>query len=308
MAGCPNPLQNEVIVLKKILTVLFIVMVFVLAGCARTDKADDGQLGPNQENLMAQYQVLINENSPVSELTGFIEKNKTSLSRENVDKAVIGLVQVQQARLKEYEDKMFSPEINIPLNNYNYEDLLLLQNIKEEDIKNVLQDAFSSGIKLSASEGMYYPEIDYGKILEDFGGHASDKVAGYLEIMAAESNNHFASDAALIISPDELADRIVKAEKFISSNPDFELVQQVEQFHSYYLTAYLLGLNNTPLFDYQTEKAKDSFVKSYENTMNSQKGTKLAGILEEYTALLKKYDYTRSDEIINYVNEVTGDK
>jgi hypothetical protein len=225
---------------------------------------DEGQLEPNQEGLMAQYQVLINENSPVSELTGFIEKNKTSLSRENMDKAVIGLVQVQQARLKDYEDKMFSPEINIPLNNYKYEDLLLLRNIKEEDIKNLLQDVFSNGYKLSASEGMYYPEIDYDKILKDFGGHASDKVAGYLEIMAAESNKHFASDAALIVSPDELADRIVKAEKFINSYPDFELVQQVEQFHSYYLTAYLLGLNNTPLFDYQTEKAKDSFIESYE--------------------------------------------
>lgn len=301
-------MQNEVIVLKKILAGLFVVMVLVLAGCAKNGKVDEGQLEPNQEGLMAQYQVLINENSPVSELSGFIEKNKTSLSRENVDKAVIGLVKVQQARLKDYEDKMFSPEINIPLNNYKYEDLLMLWNIKEEDIKNLLQDAFSNGYKLSASEGMYYPEIDYDKILKDFGGHASDKVAGYLEIMAAESNKHFATDAALIISPDELADRIVKAEKFIGSYPDFELVQQVEQFHSYYLQAYLLGLNNTPLFDYQTEKAKDSFVKSYENTINSQKGTKLAGILEEYTALLKKYDYTKSDEIMNFVNRVTGDK
>jgi hypothetical protein len=42
--------------------------------------------------------------------------------------------------------------------------------------------------------------------------------------------------------------------------------------------------------------------------ISGQKGTKLAGILEEYTALLKKYDYTKSDEIINYVNKVTGDK
>lgn len=283
-------------------------MMLVLAGCAKIDKADDGQLEPNQENLMAQYQVLINENSPVSELTGFIEKNKTSLNRENVDKAVLGLIEVQQARLKDYEDKMFSPEINIPLNNYKYEDLLLLRNINEEGIKNLLQDAFSSGYKLSASEGMYYPEIDYDKILIDFGGHASDKVAGYLEIMAAESNKHFASDAALTISPDELANRIVKAESFIGSYPDFELVKQVEQFHSYYLQAYLLGLNNTPLFDYQTEKAKDSFTESYEKTITNQKGTKLAGMLEEYMALLKKYDYTKSDEIINYVNKVTGDK
>ncbi|MFX4262724.1 hypothetical protein ACOBQJ_11020 [Pelotomaculum propionicicum] len=294
--------------MKKILALVFVIMMIMLAGCAKTEKTDDKQLKPNQEELINQYQVMIDENKPARELAAFIEMNKTGLSRENMDKAVIGLVEVQQARLKDYEDKMFSPEINIPLNSYKYEDLLLLRNIKEEEIKNLLQDAFSNGYKLSASEGMYYPEIDYDKIHKDFGGHASDKVAGYLEIMAAESNKHFASDAALIISPDELANRIVKAEKFIGSYPDFVLIQQVKQFHNYYLTAYLLGLNNTPLFDYQTEKAKNSFIKSYENTINSQKGTKLAGLLEEYTALLKKYDYKKSDEIMNFVDRATAGK
>jgi hypothetical protein len=152
---------------------------------------------------------------------------------------------------------------------------------------------------------MYYFEIDYDKILKDFGRFASDQVARYLEIMAAESNKHFAEDAALVISLDELADRTVKTEKYIDRYPDFVQVQQVKQFHDYYLTAYLLGLNNTPLFDYQTEKAKEAFLKSYENTIANQKGTKLAAILEEYLVLLKRSDYMRTEEIVNFVNRVT---
>jgi hypothetical protein len=154
---------------------------------------------------------------------------------------------------------------------------------------------------------MYYFEIDYDKILKDFGRYASDKVAGYLEIMAAENNMHFAEDAALVISLDELANRIVKTEKYIGSYPDFVQTQQVLQLHNYYLKAYLLGLNNTPLFDYQTERAKETFLISYENTIANQSGTKLAGILEEYLILLKKSDYTRSEEIMNFINRVTSE-
>jgi len=223
-----------------------------------------------------------------------------------LDQAVIDLIVVLQTRLKGYEDKMFSPEINIPVNNYKYEDLVQLQNIKEDSIRNLLQDAFSNGYRLSVSEGMYYFEIDYDKIFKDFGPYASDRVAGYLEIMAAESNRHFASDAALIISLDELANRTVKTEKYIDSYPDFIFIQQVKQFHNYYLKAYLLGLNNTPLFDYQTEKAKESFLKSYENTIANQQGTKLAAILEEYLTLLERSDYMRTEEIMNYINRVTA--
>jgi hypothetical protein len=279
----------------------------MLGGCAKADKTNDtGQVKPSQEELMNQYQALLNENKPAGALTGFIEANKTNLSQENLDQAVIDLIEVQQTRLKDYEDKMFSPEINIPVNNYKYEDLVQLQNIKEDSIKNLLQDAFRNGYKLSVSEGMYYFEIDYDKILKDFCPNASDKVAGYLEIMAAESNKHFASDAALIISLEELANRTVKTEKYIDSYPDFVLIQQVKQIHNYYLTAYLIGLNNTPLFDYETGKAKDTFLKSYENTIASQSGTKLAAMLEEYLVMLKESDYTRSEEIMNFVNRVTS--
>lgn len=38
----------------------------------------------------------------------------------------------------------------------------------------------------------------------------------------------------------------------------------------------------------------------------SQKGTKLAAILEEYLILLERSDYMRSEEIMNYINRVTA--
>ncbi len=296
--------------MKKFLTAVFIIAL-LLSGCAaKTNPPGNtnqiSQTQPGQAELMSQYQILLTENQPTGKIMEFIEANKTTLNRENLDQAVTGLIDIQQKRLKDYEDKLFAPEINIKLNSYKYEDLKQLSNIKEDEIKNLLQDAFGNGYKLSTSEGMHYLEIDYDKNFREYGQYVSDEVFGYLEIMAAESNKHFASDAALTISLDELVNRVIKTEKYINGYPGFVFINEIEQFHSYYLSAYLLGLNNTPAFDYQTLKYKDSFLKSYENTITNQKGTKLAGLLEEYLALLKKNDYTRTDEIIKFVNQVSG--
>lgn len=296
--------------MKKLFTAAF-VLLLLISGCAAntnipSNTNQNSQTQPGQAELMSQYQTLLTENQPAGRIMEFIETNKTTLSRENMDKAVTGLIDVQQKRLKDYEDKIFSPEINIKLNSYKYEDLKQLSNIKEDSIKNLLQDAFSNGYKLSTAEGMHYLEIDYDKSFREYGRYVSDEAAGYLEIMAAENNKHFAEDAALRIGLDELVNRVIKTEKYISGYPGFVFINQIKQFHSYYLNAYLLGLNNTSAFDYQTLKLKDSFLKSYENTIAGQKGTKLADTLEEYLALLKKNDFKRTDEIIKFVNQVSG--
>jgi outer membrane murein-binding lipoprotein Lpp len=299
--------KERVSALKKMLMGALIVVLFMFAGCAKSDKTDEiGQVKPNQEELMNQYQLLINENRPVRELTGFIESNKTDLNQENLDKTIMGLIEVQETRLKSYDDRLFSPEINKEINKYRFEDLILLRNIKEDNISNLLQEAYNDGYKLAASEGMYYFEVDFGKIMKDFGSYASDETAGYLEIMAEEYGSHTAVDAALVISPDELANRIVRTEKYIKRYPAFARIEQVQQFHRNYLRAYLLGLDNTPLFDYQSKKAKEYYLQSYEKTALTHRGTELAAIAEDYQALLKKSDYMRSEEIMNFVNRVTS--
>lgn len=287
--------------MKKVLAGVFIIVLLVLGGCGKADK----QVKPNQEELMNQYQVLINEKKPARDLTGFIESNKTNLSRENLDKTVLKLIEVLENGIQDYDNKILSLETKVDINKYRYQDLAQLRNIREDSIINLLQDAYSNGYKLAASEGSYYFEVDYSKILNDFGSFALDDTAGYLVIMSEEYGRHTAVDAALVISPDELANRIVRTKKFIDRYPAFTRIEQVKMFHRNYLKAYLLGLDNTPLFDFQSKKAKEYFLESYRNTVDGHKGTELAAVVEEHLALLEKSDYTRSEEIMNFVNRVT---
>lgn len=285
--------------MKKVLAGLFIAVLLVLAGCAKEKQAK-----PGQAELMNQYQVLVNENKPARELSDYIESNKTSLTRENLDKTVFALMEVLEERLQEYDNKILYRETETAINKYRYQDLVQLRNIREDSIKSLLQDAYSNGYKLAASEGMYYFEVNYGKIMKDFGSYVLDDTAGYLEIMSEEYDSHTASDAALVISPDELADRIVRTGKFIDRYPAFARIEQVKMLHRNYLRAYLLGLDNTPLFDFQSKKAKDYFLQSYQNTRDVYKGTELAVIVGEYLILLERSDYTKSAEITEFVNNV----
>lgn len=84
---------------------------------------------------------------------------------------------------------------------------------------------------------------------------------------------------ALIVSPDELGERLATIEVFVDRNPRFARLADVKQLQSRYLRALLLGLNNTPAFSYGTNRLTDPFLKSYQNALQKHPGTKLAALL-----------------------------
>ena len=89
--------------MKKVLVGIFILALLVLAGCGKTDTANDKGVKPEQEELMNQYQVLINENKPVR--NNSYVSNETILSRRTWIKRY-SLIEVPD-RLKDYEDNLF---------------------------------------------------------------------------------------------------------------------------------------------------------------------------------------------------------
>jgi len=71
--------------------------------------------------------------------------------------------------------------------------------------------------------------------------------------MAEESNNPPAKDAALVVGWDEVLKRALNQEKFIKRYEDSAKVGKVKELYRKYLTFTLFGLNNTPLFEYNSK-------------------------------------------------------
>ena len=239
------------------------------------------------------------------DLMRYLNTHAKQLKPAKVDALIVQLIKLQQQAQPNYEKQLFAPAINPIINQYRLADLTKLNKIKEPAIKNLIQAILADGFKLSSAEGMVYLELDYPQIRARFGRYATKPLAGYLGIMAQETSRHFADDAALMISPDELGRRIVTIEKYLGANPHFPRHADLEKLYRYYLPAYLLGLNNTPAFNYQTNRLEASFLQSYQRSVIKYRGTRFAGQIQDYLKVLLKNNYRQTKQVLAFVTKAT---
>lgn len=235
------------------------------------------------------------------DLLAFLDANGSRLSAPEMDAAILKLLALQQSRQKPIEKQMFSDELNAAINQYSVADLTDLRNVKEDAVLELIRSVLGDGFRLSSSEGMIYPEIDFPGILARFGPQATEPMNTYLAIMARETERHFGKDAALTIGLDELGERLAAIEKFVGSNPRFPRIEEVGRLEAYYLSAFLLGLNNTPAFSYETGRLNEPFLKSYRSALQRFPGTRLAEQVSNYLDVLEKNEFRKTEEVLDFV-------
>jgi triphosphoribosyl-dephospho-CoA synthetase len=100
------------------------------------------------------------------------------------------------------------------------------------------------------------------------GNKLSEEMNAYIKLMATESDQAVAKDGGLTISWDELAARALQAEAFVvkyKDAPERETVQK--EYVNKYLTMYINGLINTPIYDTENFKRLDEVKASYKQTV-----------------------------------------
>ena len=90
------------------------------------------------------------------------------------------------------------------------------------------------------------PKADY--YLELFGTAVSPDTRRFLEIEARQDKELAASDAALAISWQELAERVMEWEDFLQRHPGSRLSRKAFDEYLFYQNMLLFGLDNTPTY------------------------------------------------------------
>lgn len=292
--------------------ILILVSVFLFAGCGAKVVPPDSTIKTPEltegksVKIMDEYRDLMNASSAPSEIMKYIEANIGNLNKEDGDIVVSGLIEVQKKQLQNYQEKLYSQEMNEKVSQYKFEDLTSLNNIKEEDVKKLLENAFNDGYKLIMAEGMYDFELDYEKLENKFSPYVTEGTAAFLSIMAKENKAHFAADGAIIISLDEIADRVINTENFIEKFGDSQYAIEIKQRYNWYLTAYLIGLNNTPAFSYEDNILEKEVLSHFNSTIIKYKDSKLAVTLKDYIALVTKNELKKTNEVLDFVTKVTA--
>lgn len=146
--------------------------------------------------------------------------------------------------------------------------------------------ALAGGYKLTSAEGYVFPEVDYGGLLDRIGAKLSPDLRDYMALLALESDHSAVTDAALAVGWDELAQRALQAERFLNDYPASPEYEAVLGLFERYMTIYVKGLDNSPIYDYATNLIDDEAKASYVRLTEDHPGTAAAAIAAEYAALL----------------------
>jgi hypothetical protein len=186
-------------------------------------------------------------------------------------------------------EKQFEPEkVQNQLNTMEFPFTKeMLPNVKDESVRTLIEKTLAGGYRLETTEGYVFPIVDYSELLA-FSDNVTTQMKTYLELMAMESNAMSASDGGIVISWDELASRVLAAESYVVMFPDSEERVKVEETYIRYLNFYLIGLNNTPIFDYETFTLLPDKKSQYEQMIGSHSGTFTGQLTKQLLEVLSK--------------------
>ena len=267
--------------MKKILIIIFTVVIFVIGGIFGYKKI----LSIEKENKIIQ---LFNKDSLENfskNKNEMLEKLKT-LNKEEADELYEQYLESNNTILENLNiehDKLLSGGIN---GIYNKD---IAENFTDEEWK--IANKFLNKYDLELwdiGEGMVtireLPHLYY----DVFKDYVTEDYKEYLKIWAKDDEELYQADAGLMISFEELGERIITWENFLNQYPNSKLNVKVTALLNSYREDYLLGMDNTPTLD-----------GGYDNIpITIDEVAK-----KEYDRFMKKYPNSPTVELIKYLLE-----
>lgn len=284
--------------------IILVLSLFFQIGCTGVGEVsvDKGKV------IMEEYETIISSDITLSEYIDFISKNISELSSDNASKLIIKLEEMQKSNLETLEGKYLTTDnIQSKLDetfgpNYDLSNIDI-DNIKDEEVKKIIEETKSLGYKVEVTEGMFFPIIDYG-FYKKYSDYVSIDIKDYINIMAVESDKIPAKDAGLIISWNEVVDRVFNQEEFIVTHKDSIKIDDMKKLYDQYVYIVLYGMDNTPLFDYHSKTMNADVKAAYKNAITRQ--SKLSEILKEYYEILEKDDFKLTDKGKDYRDDIVN--
>jgi hypothetical protein len=255
-----------------------------------------------QDKIMGDYKALLENNISLHEVVEFLDNNISLVSSENASVMIDRFEKLQKEFLPKLDERFYKEDsLQTQMREVYMEgfDISKLDEIKDEDLKELLAETRDSGYKVETAEGMFFPVIDY-EFYKKYSPYVTPDIKGYIDLMAVESNSTPAKDAALVISWEEILKRALNQEKFISQYQNSIKIDDVKDLYKKYLSFTLFGLNNTPLFSYDSKAMAAEAKEAYMNAVESNSDSEFLKIVNDFLELLKKTNFKLTDEVDNY--------
>jgi len=172
-----------------------------------------------------------------------------------------------------------------------------------EAIDKIKRSLASYGILLRSDKGSFYLEPQTEYLLQNFGSELSPAYREYLTIGSKEQKEQFAKNGTILIPADSLTSRIIIWENFIERYPDFISIKMAQEQYAQYLGAFLAGMDNSRVFDSETNRLSDNSKTSFESFAVKYPESKSTGLVKAYLDLLKSTNFNYTDKVDSFLLE-----
>ncbi|OCA72054.1 hypothetical protein BBI01_07825 [Chryseobacterium artocarpi] len=124
----------------------------------------------------------------------------------------------------------------------------------------------------------YYESVFKNKVTPDYDA--------YISQMAKDNKENYAVNGGLLITWEELGDRLIEWENFINKYPKSPLIKTAKENYRNYLLDYLLGMDSSRIYDSEEGKIYDDIKEEYNRIIkkypNSQTAKKTKELIAAY--------------------------
>lgn len=157
----------------------------------------------------------------------------------------------------------------------------------------LLDEITSQGYVLDSAEGYFFPKLDYEKYLK-YAKEVTPRYARYLAIRADDTRSELTYDAGLVVTWDELLERAERQSAYLVQYPKSPETPVVAEMYKQTLFITLYGVDNTPLFDYETHVMDYYARKAYQRHAALKSDTPFSNTLRSYMKILEKSGFKLS--------------
>jgi hypothetical protein len=309
---------------KSIVLFLFIgvLLIISLVGCKgkKIEKKEEISIAKveeptnliedDKEKIIQDFRNIVKSNNEPVVLIKFIDENIDKMQEYAIE-MIQELEKVQEKYLEKYTDQLFMEDYQTELislsqsSNNMFFDETKIENIKNANLKELMNKIIKGKYKLINMEGAFYPIIDYNG-LKTYNKYLSDEINDYIEIKSMDSNTPTVMDGGLLISFDELAERLIKVENHIVKYPEGIKYEELLRLYGVYLRFYLEGVDNTPIYDYETKKIRDDVFSNYKKVA-AMKNTVTSKTISKYIDIIKENKNIIDNNVFSSITELYND-
>lgn len=287
--------------MKRIIsTLIMLVMIMsIFSGCEAKSEAAQNL---KNNGVLSQINQMKEQNKKPKEMFDYLNQNIKELNKADATAALGALVSTLEEYEEIYSEQLFegnNPDLMLKYFESAF-DYSKIEAIKEQDLKDLLYDISLGGFKIMNIEGSFSVMVDY-EALKTFDEYVDDEIKAYIKIMALRYNNPSAVDASIVITPEEMENRIMQMESYIKSFNQEQRKEMITEMYLGEMMLYMSGSDNSPVFDFDTGVMDPEMFKVFENAVAKYKDAVFGKVLSKYVEVLKAEGFTNTDNVQNFI-------